>query len=38
MVDRAAELTHDGAAVAFPAPEKFAAPIAFNVLPFAGNR
>ena len=33
VVDRAAELTHDGAAVTFPAPTKFARPIAFNVLP-----
>ena len=37
VVDRAAELTHDGAAVAFPAPTKFARPIAFNVLPLAGS-
>jgi aspartate-semialdehyde dehydrogenase len=37
VVDRAAELTHDGAAVTFPAPTKFARPIAFNVLPFAGS-
>ncbi len=37
VADRAAELTHDGEAVAFPAPEKFARPIAFNVLPFAGK-
>ena len=37
VVDRAAELTHDGQAVNFPAPEKFARPIAFNVLPLAGN-
>ncbi|MDW3215049.1 MAG: aspartate-semialdehyde dehydrogenase [Ilumatobacteraceae bacterium] len=37
VVDRAAELTHDGSAVAFPAPEKFARPIAFNVLPMAGS-
>jgi len=36
-VDRAAELTHDGAAVAFPEPVKFARPIAFNVLPLAGS-
>jgi aspartate-semialdehyde dehydrogenase len=34
--DRAAELTHDGEAVSFPAPEKYKRPIAFNVLPFAG--
>ena len=37
VVDRAAELTHDGDAVVFPEPEKFARPIAFNVLPFAGK-
>ena len=27
---------HDGAAVDFPAPEKYVAPIAFNVIPLAG--
>ncbi len=37
VVDRAAELTHDGAAVTFPTPVKFARPIAFNVLPLAGS-
>jgi aspartate-semialdehyde dehydrogenase len=37
VVDRAAELTHDGAAVEFPTPTKFAKPIAFNVLPLAGS-
>jgi aspartate-semialdehyde dehydrogenase len=36
VVDRAAELTHDGGAVSFPTPTKFVKPIAFNVLPFAG--
>jgi aspartate-semialdehyde dehydrogenase len=30
-------LTHDGAAVDFPEPVKFPRPIAFNVVPFAGN-
>lgn len=30
-------LVHDGAAVDFPAPQKYVAPIAFNVIPFAGN-
>ncbi len=35
--DSAAALTHDGAAVAFPEPVKFARPIAFNVLPLAGS-
>jgi aspartate-semialdehyde dehydrogenase len=34
---RADELTHDGAAVGFPAPHKFARPIAFNALPLAGS-
>ena len=37
VVDRASELTFDGSAVAFPAPVKFAKPIAFNVLPLAGK-
>jgi aspartate-semialdehyde dehydrogenase len=37
VVDQAAGLTHDGSAVVFPAPEKFARPIAFNVLPYAGK-
>jgi aspartate-semialdehyde dehydrogenase len=37
VVDRAAELTHDGNAVTFPEPVKFARPIAFNVLPLAGT-
>jgi aspartate-semialdehyde dehydrogenase len=37
VADRAAELTHDGDAVAFPAPGTFARPIAFNVLPYAGK-
>jgi aspartate-semialdehyde dehydrogenase len=37
VVDRAAELTLDGDAVAFPQPEKYVAPIAFNVLPMAGS-
>jgi aspartate-semialdehyde dehydrogenase len=37
VVGLARELTHDGAAVTFPAPAKFVKPIAFNVLPFAGK-
>lgn len=37
VVDKAAELTHDGAAVAFPEPQKYVRPIAFNVLPMAGS-
>ncbi|WP_314651364.1 aspartate-semialdehyde dehydrogenase [uncultured Microbacterium sp.] len=30
-------LVHDGSAVDFPEPEKYVAPIAFDVIPFAGN-
>ncbi|MDQ0365538.1 aspartate-semialdehyde dehydrogenase [Catenuloplanes indicus] len=37
VADRAAELTHDGAAVEFPAPRQFSQAIAFNVLPLAGS-
>ncbi|MGY1727202.1 aspartate-semialdehyde dehydrogenase [Geodermatophilus sp. SYSU D01062] len=37
VADKAAELTHDGAAVAFPEPQKYVRPIAFNVLPLAGS-
>jgi aspartate-semialdehyde dehydrogenase len=37
VVDGAAGLAFDGKAVDFPAPQKFSAPIAFNVLPFAGK-
>ena len=37
VADEAAALTHDGSAVTFPEPVKFARPIAFNVLPLAGS-
>ena len=37
VVDQAAGLTFDGTAVDFPEPQKFPAPIAFNVVPKAGN-
>jgi len=37
VVGRASELTHDGAAVDFPAPALYARPIAFNVIPMAGD-
>ncbi|MDO8391357.1 MAG: aspartate-semialdehyde dehydrogenase [Actinomycetota bacterium] len=37
VVDRARELAYDGEAVVFPAPTKFAKPIAYNVLPYAGT-
>lgn len=33
----AIDLVHDGAAVEFPAPSTFPAPIAFNVIPHAGS-
>jgi aspartate-semialdehyde dehydrogenase len=35
--DAATALVHDGAAVDFPAPSTYVAPIAFNVLPMAGS-
>jgi aspartate-semialdehyde dehydrogenase len=35
--DRATDLVHDGSSVDFPAPSKYVAPIAFNVLPMAGS-
>jgi len=37
VVDHARELAYDGEAVVYPAPTKFAKPIAFNVLPYAGK-
>ncbi|MEY3340519.1 MAG: Aspartate-semialdehyde dehydrogenase [Actinomycetota bacterium] len=37
VTDVARDLTFDGDAVTFPAPAKFAKPIAFNVLPYAGK-
>ena len=38
VADGAAALAHDGNAVDLPAPVKFPAPIAFNVIPLAGQR
>ncbi len=35
--DKARELAYDGAAVAFPEPQKYARTIAYNVLPLAGS-
>ena len=35
--DSATELTHDGRAVRYPAPDKFPQPVAHNVVPHAGN-
>jgi aspartate-semialdehyde dehydrogenase len=37
VADGASALTFNGTAVEFPAPQKFAQPIAFNVLPLAGS-
>jgi aspartate-semialdehyde dehydrogenase len=37
VADGAAALTYSGGAVEFPTPNKFARPIAFNVLPLAGK-
>ena len=37
VVDGAERLVHDGAAVEFPAPTTYVAPIAFNVVPLAGS-
>jgi aspartate-semialdehyde dehydrogenase len=36
-VEEPGRLAFDGSAVAFPAPNKYVAPIAFNVLPMAGS-
>jgi aspartate-semialdehyde dehydrogenase len=37
VIDGAEQLVHDGAALDFPPPEKYVAPIAFNVVPLAGS-
>jgi len=37
VVDDSEQLVHDGSALTFPAPNKYVAPIAFNVLPLAGS-
>ncbi|WP_448319165.1 aspartate-semialdehyde dehydrogenase [Streptomyces sp. CO7] len=37
VVEEADKLAHDGSAVEFPEPDVYKRPIAFNVLPFAGN-
>ncbi|WP_433626969.1 aspartate-semialdehyde dehydrogenase [Nocardia sp. CA-120079] len=36
VVDDAEKLVHDGSSVPFPAPNKYVAPIAFDVIPLAG--
>jgi aspartate-semialdehyde dehydrogenase len=37
VIDGAEQLVHDGSALKFPAPQKYVAPIAFNVVPLAGS-
>ena len=37
VVDDSEALVHDGGALEFPAPKKYVAPIAFNVVPLAGS-
>ena len=37
VISRAEELAHDGGALDYPAPSKYVAPIAFNVIPLAGS-
>jgi aspartate-semialdehyde dehydrogenase len=37
VIDNAEQLVHDGGALDFPAPNKYVAPIAFNILPLAGS-
>ena len=37
VIDDAEQLVHDGSALEFPAPDKYVAPIAFNVVPLAGS-
>jgi len=37
VIDGAEQLVHDGSALDFPAPSKYVAPIAFNVIPLAGS-
>ncbi|MBX7431166.1 aspartate-semialdehyde dehydrogenase [Mycobacterium sp. Y57] len=37
VIDGVEQLVHDGGALDFPAPNKYVAPIAFNVVPLAGS-
>ncbi|WP_059014020.1 aspartate-semialdehyde dehydrogenase [Mycobacterium sp. M26] len=37
VIDGVEELVHDGSALDYPAPNKYVAPIAFNVVPLAGS-
>jgi aspartate-semialdehyde dehydrogenase len=37
VVEDSEQLVHDGSALRFPAPNKYVAPIAFNVVPLAGS-
>nr|P41404.1 RecName: Full=Aspartate-semialdehyde dehydrogenase; Short=ASA dehydrogenase; Short=ASADH; AltName: Full=Aspartate-beta-semialdehyde dehydrogenase [Mycolicibacterium smegmatis]CAA78986.1 semialdehyde dehydrogenase [Mycolicibacterium smegmatis] len=37
VIDGVEQLVHDGSALQYPAPNKYVAPIAFNIVPLAGN-
>jgi aspartate-semialdehyde dehydrogenase len=37
VIEDSEQLVHDGSALQFPAPNKYVAPIAFNVVPLAGS-
>lgn len=37
VVEDSQQLVHNGSALSFPAPQKYVAPIAFNVVPLAGS-
>jgi aspartate-semialdehyde dehydrogenase len=37
VIDGVEQLVHDGSALSYPAPVKYVAPIAFNVIPLAGS-
>jgi aspartate-semialdehyde dehydrogenase len=37
VIDGVEQLVHDGSALSYPAPVKYVAPIAFNVVPLAGS-
>jgi aspartate-semialdehyde dehydrogenase len=37
VIDGVEQLVHDGSALEFPAPVKYVAPIAFNIVPLAGS-
>lgn len=37
VIDGVEQLVHDGSALDYPAPQKYVAPIAFNIVPLAGS-